>query len=307
MHGIAHHGGVLTFALGLAGLVAGLSHRPAAAQDWEAVVVEATPVAGSVHLVTGRGGNLAVSTGEDGIFLVDDQFAPLTGRIRAALHELQEGTIRFLLNTHWHGDHTGGNENFGQGGSMIIAHDKVRERMSVPQVQKLRGRTVPASPAGALPILTFSGELRFHLNGEEIHVFHVPNAHTDGDAIVHFKGSDVIHLGDVFFNGSYPYIDLDSGGSVAGMLAAQDRVLEIIGPNTKLIPGHGPLASPEELQAARSMLASVQKRVRAAIHAGETVEALRARSPLADLEADWGGGFMSSNQLLSIVFTDLAR
>ena len=226
MHRISAGGVRLAFALGLT--VAALENSaPAAAQDWDAVVVESVPVAGSVHMMTGRGGNLAVSTGPDGLFLVDDQFAPLTPKIQAKLRELHEKPTRFVLNTHWHGDHTGGNENFGRGGSMIIAHREVRERMGVPQVQTLRGRTVPASPAEALPMLTFDDDLRFHLNGEEIHVFHVPNAHTDGDAIVHFLGSDVIHVGDVFFNGFYPYIDLDSGGSVAGMISAQDRALEL--------------------------------------------------------------------------------
>ncbi|MDH3686006.1 MAG: MBL fold metallo-hydrolase [Myxococcales bacterium] len=306
MHRISPGGCALAFVLGLTAATLG-SSAPAAAQDWDAVVVESVPVAGSVHMMTGRGGNLAVSTGPDGLLLVDDQFAPLTPKIQAALRKLHEKPTRFVLNTHWHGDHTGGNENFGRGGSMIIAHREVRERMSVPQVQTLRGRTVPASPAEALPILTFDEDLRFHLNGEEIHVFHVPNAHTDGDAIVHFLGSDVIHVGDVFFNGFYPYIDLDSGGSVAGMISGQDQVLERAHESTKLIPGHGPLGTRAELQAARDMLALVQQRVQAAVDAGETLESLQSKAPLAEFEAQWGGGFMSSSQFLTIVYTDLDR
>lgn len=306
MHRISPGGIALAFALGFTGATLA-SSTPAAAQAWDAVVVESVPVAASVHMVTGRGGNLAVSTGPDGIFLVDDQFAPLTPKIQAALRKLHEKPTRFVLNTHWHGDHTGGNENFGRSGSMIIAHREVRERMSVPQVQALRGRTVPASPAEALPILTFADDLRFHLNGEEIHVFHVPNAHTDGDAVVHFLGSDVIHLGDVFFNGFYPYIDLDSGGSVAGMISAQDQVLERATESTKLIPGHGPLATRAELQSARDMLAVVEQRVRAAIDAGDTLETLQSKTPLAEFEKEWGGGFMSSSQFLTIVYTDLNR
>jgi len=306
MHRISPGVSALAFALGLTGATLG-SSLPAAAQDWDTVSVESVPVAGSVHMVTGRGGNLAVSTGPDGIFLVDDQFAPLTPKIQAALRKLHEKPTRFVLNTHWHGDHTGGNENFGRSGSMIIAHREVRERMRVPQVQTLRGRTVPASPTEALPILTFTDDLRFHLNAEEIHVFHVPSAHTDGDAIVHFLGSDVIHLGDVFFNGFYPYIDLDSGGSVAGMISAQDRVLERATESTKLIPGHGPLGTRAELQSARDMLAAVEQRVRTAIDAGDTLETLQSKAPLAEFETKWGGGFMSSNQFLAIVYTDLSR
>ena len=293
--------------LAILGLLVGGPSGGTVAQDWDSVRIETIPVAGNVHMLTGRGGNLAVSTGADGVFLVDDQFAPLTPKIRAAIAELQAGPIRFVLNTHWHGDHTGGNENLARDGSVVVAHREVRERLRTDQVQKLRGRTVPAAPAGALPIVTFGDELHFHLNGEDIHVFHVPGAHTDGDAIVHFVGSKVIHLGDVFFNGFYPYIDLDSGGSVEGMLAAQDRVLALAGPTTKLVPGHGPLGGRAELQAARTMLAVVRDRVRDAIRAGTTLGALRTSKPLADLEAEWGGGFMSSEEFLTIVYTDLTR
>jgi glyoxylase-like metal-dependent hydrolase (beta-lactamase superfamily II) len=270
---------------------------PIGAQDFASVQIRATKLNGSVYLLTGRGGNMAVSAGEQGVFLVDDQFAPLTPKIEAALRKIRNEPVRFVLNTHWHPDHTGGNENLGAAGALIVSHRNVRQRLSQKQPE----------PPESLPIITFTSEVTFHLNGEEVHVFHVPNAHTDGDAIVHFKGSNVIHAGDIFFNGIYPFIDVDNGGGIDGMIAAQDQILGLARPDSQIVPGHGPLSDADGLRAARDMLANVRDRVRAARAAGDSVDAFIASKPLADLDDEWGDGFMETERFLRIVWRDLAR
>jgi glyoxylase-like metal-dependent hydrolase (beta-lactamase superfamily II) len=270
---------------------------PIGAQDFASVQIRATKLNGSVYLLTGRGGNMAVSAGEQGVFLVDDQFAPLTPKIEAALRKIRNEPVRFVLNTHWHPDHTGGNENLGAAGALIVSHGNVRQRLSQKQPE----------PPESLPIITFTSEVTFHLNGEEVHVFHVPNAHTDGDAIVHFKGSNVIHAGDIFFNGIYPFIDVDNGGGIDGMIAAQDQILGLARPDSQIVPGHGPLSDADGLRAARDMLANVRDRVRAARAAGDSVDAFIASKPLADLDDEWGDGFMETERFLRIVWRDLAR
>jgi glyoxylase-like metal-dependent hydrolase (beta-lactamase superfamily II) len=275
-------------------------------RDFASVEIVAKPIRGGIHMLTGAGGNMAVSAGEDGVFLVDDQYAPLTEKIIAAIREIQGGPVRFVVNTHWHGDHTGGNENLGEAGAVIVAHGNVRSRMSVDQFQKMWQRTVPASPKGALPLITFTDAVTFHLNGESVDVFHVPPAHTDGDSVVHFREADVIHAGDIFFNGTYPFIDIESGGSTQGMIDAQDRILSLCGKDTVIIPGHGPLGNAAELRVARQMLATVRDRVQSAIASGETVDDLIASDPLDDLNPRWGGGFIDPSQMLAIVHADLS-
>jgi len=290
-------------------LVATLAGGAAAqGRDWDAVEIRTTHVAGPVHMIQGSGGNLAVSAGGDDVFLVDDQFAPLTPRITAAIRAIHDAPVRFVLNTHWHPDHTGGNENLGEAGAVIVAHGNVRERLASEQVQILLGdRSVPPSPDAALPVITFTRDVTFHLNGESVHVFHLPRAHTDGDSAVHFRGSDVLHVGDVLFNGAYPFIDLDSGGSVEGYLAAQERLLEVAGPETKIVPGHGPLGSRDDLRAAHAMLEEVRDRVRGAQTTGQSLEEFLAEDRLADLDERWGGGFLDARRFATILWMDLAR
>jgi cyclase len=277
-----------------------------AQDDLSAVQVRTEHVAGAVHMLTGAGGNVAVVAGEDGVFLVDDQFAPLTEKIRAAVARISPAPVRFVLNTHWHGDHTGGNENLGRAGVLIVAHDNVRTRMSADQFQNNLSDTVKASPAGALPVVTFTEAVTFHLNGEEVHAFHVAPAHTDGDAVVHFRRADVVHMGDTYFNGFYPYIDLSSGGSVDGMIAAADRVLAMAGERTRIIPGHGPLSGRAELRAYRDMLATVRDRVRALSREGKTLEQVLTARPSADFDARWGQGFMKPESFVRIVYQSVA-
>jgi cyclase len=295
-----HAGLALAAALTLCG--------PALAQaDFDDVHIEARHLRGPVYMLTGRGGNLAVSAGAQGVFLVDDQFAPLTPRIEAAIRAIRDEPVRFVLNTHFHGDHTGGNENLGKEGAVIVAQAGVRRRMGTEQVSKLLGRTTPPAPEVALPVLTFESELTFHVNGEDVHVFHVPAAHTDGDAVVHFLGSDAIHTGDVFFHGTYPFIDVESGGSIEGMIEAEEVVLELAGPETLIVPGHGALADRGDLQAAHDMLVTVRDRVRAALAEGTSLDDFLAGKPLADLDPQWGGGFVGAERFLRIVWADLSR
>lgn len=280
---------------------------PSLGQDFSDVAIEAETLRGGVSMLTGRGGNLALSAGPDGVILVDDQFAPLTDKIRAAIAELSSEPLRFVVNTHWHGDHTGGNENLGKAGVLIVAHDNVYERMSVDQFQATFNRTVPASPKAALPVVTFSRDVTFHLNGQEVYVFHVDPAHTDGDSIVHFRGANALHMGDTFFNGIYPYIDLGSGGSVDGVIAAADRGLALADEKTHIIPGHGPLGDRAALQAYHDLLVSVRDRVKKAIADGQTVDQVIAAKPTAEFDATWAGGFMKPDDFVRIVDTSLRK
>jgi glyoxylase-like metal-dependent hydrolase (beta-lactamase superfamily II) len=272
--------------------------------DVEIRTLEAAP---GVHMLVGRGGNIGVSSGEDGVFLIDDQFAPLTPKIRAAVAKLSDAPVRFLLNTHWHGDHTGGNENFAGLGAILVAHDNVRSRMSTDQFMAAFDRTVPASPAAALPVVTFGADVTLHWNGDEIHAVHVPAAHTDGDAIVHFRNANVIHAGDVYFAGRYPFIDLGSGGSFDGLIAAVDRVLGLADDATKIIPGHGELSDSAELARYRAMLVTVRDRVTQAIAAGKTLDVLLAERPLADLDAEWApaSSFVTADAFVRAAYTSL--
>lgn len=219
----------------LAAIVA-VSAPLAAQQNFDTVQIRTVKVADGVYMLMGSGGNIGVSAGANGIVMIDDEYAPLTDKIRAALSAINPGPIRFLLNTHWHGDHTGGNENLGKAAVVIVAHENVRRRMSVEQFVAAFDRKVPPSPEAALPIVTFTDAVTFYLNGDSINAFHVAPAHTDGDVIVRWRRANVVHMGDTYFNGRYPFIDLSSGGSVDGMVAAADKVLGTTDSNTRFIP-----------------------------------------------------------------------
>ncbi len=253
---------------------------PASAQqDLSAVQIRAETAAPGVSVLFGAGGNIAVSHGPDGTIVVDDQFAPLTPRIQAAIAALGAQPAKYLINTHWHGDHTGGNENFGGAGAIIMAQDHVRERMSTQQGGRFAN--TPPSPAVALPIITWHDGIQLHMNGG-IRTMHMPHAHTDGDSIVWFRTANVIHMGDLFFNQvSLPFIDLDSGGNARGVLAAANRVIEVADDATVIIPGHGPLARRSDLIGYRDMLAEVIGVVEREKAAGKTLEQVIAMRPAA--------------------------
>ena len=286
-----------------------LAALPAAAQDqdYSKVEIKTTPLTDHVYMLVGAGGNLAVSAGDDAVFLVDDQFAPLTEKISAAIAKISPKPVRFAINTHWHFDHTGGNENLGRMGTLIFAHENVRRRMDSEQFIAFLNMKQPPSPKLALPVVTFTASMSFHLNGEEIRAIHVVNAHTDGDAIVHFTKSDVIHMGDVFFNGMYPFIDASSGGSIDGMVAACDQGLALANDKTKIIPGHGPLGDRAQLKEYRDMLATIAARIKPLVAAGRSVEQVVAAKPTAGFDEKFGKGFVPPDKFVEMVAGSLAR
>jgi cyclase len=265
-----------------------LSALPAAAQapDWSKIEIKAEKVAGNVYMLYGvggfSGGNIGVSVGPDGIVLVDDQFQPLVPKIEAALKGVSDKPVRFVINTHFHGDHTHGNTVFGQKAT-IIAHDNARKRIEANTEWDNTPGT--RAPAHALPVVTFDHQLSVHLNGEEIRGLHVPSGHTDGDVVVHFTASKVVHMGDDFFNGGFPFIDLEHGGTVKGYLAAVETVLATLPEDVKIIPGHGPLATRADLVKYLAMLKETTAIVQKAIDEGRTVDQIAASKPLARWEA----------------------
>ncbi len=283
-------------------LVAG----PACAQTnaMDDVEIRTEQVAPGVAVLFGRGGNIGVSYGDDATVLIDDEFAPLTERIVAAVAVLDPDPVEFLINTHWHGDHTGGNENFGEAGALIMAHDNVRIRMATEQ-SGARG-TTPASPPAALPVVTYEDGLKLHLNGDMLHVIHMHNGHTDGDSIIWWETANVVHMGDLFFNRvSLPFIDRDSGGSAQGMLAAANRVIEMTNDQTRIIPGHGPMASRADLVAYRDMLVDVIGQVQAAIDAGQSLDQIRANNPAQRYAVE--GGFIDAPTFIGFVHASLTN
>lgn len=251
-----------------------------------------------IHVIRGRGGNIGVSVGDDGVFMIDDQFAPATQAILDQIGTVTDKPVRFLVNTHFHRDHTGGNENLGKAGVLIFAHENVRAR--------LLGQEQPA-PGIALPVVTFNDATTFHMNGQTIRVFHTAAAHTDGDAMIHFVEANVIHMGDTFFNGFYPFIDSRSGGSLDGVFAAIDTVLGLADADTVIIPGHGPVGERADLIAYRDMLIAARDRVQPLIAAGRSVEEIVAAKPLAEFDADWGGGFLDPERFLRVLHAALTR
>ena len=275
-----------------------------AQQDFSKVEIKVEQLAPGVAVLFGAGGNIGLSYGEDGNVLIDDQFAPLTGKILAAVKGVDPDPVAFVVNTHWHGDHTGGNENLGKAGAVIVAHDNVRRRMSVDQFSKRFGKTA-ASPKSALPGVTFGQEVTLNLNGDELQIVHVRNAHTDGDSLVYWRKAKVLHMGDTFFHKvSLPFIDLDSGGSIDGAIAAVRTALGLAAPDAKFIPGHGPVATRADLKAYLAMLVDIRGKIASAKAAGKSLAQIKAANPAKPYEV--AKGFISADAFVETVFQSLA-
>ena len=276
-----------------------------AQQNFDKVEIKTQKLNDTTYMLTGAGGNMGLSIGDDAVFLIDDQYAPLTPKILAAIKALTPKPVKFLINTHWHGDHTGGNVNMGQAGALIFAQDNVRKRMSSDQFNEFFKSKTPATAKAGLPVVSFSQDITFHLNGDEIFAFHVPRAHTDGDAIIHFRKGNIVHTGDTYFNGMYPFIDFSSGGTPDGVIAAADRVLAIADDNTKIIPGHGPLSNKAELKTYRDMLATATSRIKALLAQGKTLEEILAAKPTAEFDERWGKGFVAAPKFVELMVAGL--
>ena len=256
-------------------------------------------------MIKGRGGNIAVSSGEDGVFIIDDQLKPLTDQLLASITKVSDRPIRFVINTHYHGDHVGGNETLGAAGSVIIAHDNIRKRMTSDQFSHFFNETTPAWPKDSLPVVTFNDQVTLHLNGEAVTVTHVPRGHTDGDSIVHFPDSNVLHMGDIFFNGLYPFIDLDGGGSIQGMIAAVELGIGMADAETRIIPGHGPLGDLRSLQEYHDFLTKARDNVQALIDQGMSLEQAVEAKPTAEWDEILGKVWITPEQLVIFIYNSL--
>jgi glyoxylase-like metal-dependent hydrolase (beta-lactamase superfamily II) len=272
--------------------------------DYDSVEVRLTHVAGRVHMLEGAGGNLGVFVADDGVFLVDGQFAPLTDRILAEIRRVSTEPVRFLINTHFHGDHTGGNENFGPAGALIVAHENVRRTLAQPHYIEMVRTRWPSFGPEALPVVTFRDSVTFHLGGERIDVIHAPPSHTDGDSVIYFRGSDAIHMGDIYRTRGQPIFDRNNGGSYEGLIAASDFVLDLIGEDTKIVPGHGAISTRADLREVRDIMATVRDRIQAGIDAGRTVEEVIAADPSAGF--GWRDGRLTVEETVRWIYTELA-
>ena len=288
----------LRFALALA-----LAALPASAQqrDFSKVEMKVTPVSGNIYMLEGAGGNIGVSAGSDGILIVDDQYAPLAEKIRAALKSINPGKLKYVLNTHYHGDHTGSNAAFGPESS-IIAHENVRKRLA--QGTNVRGNAVPPSPPEALPVVTFANAVSVHFNGEEIKAIHYPRGHTDGDSIIFFTKANVVHMGDHFFVRRFPFVDLENGGTVQGLIDNVAKVIAEIPADAKVIPGHGPLSTVEDLKGYHRMLVETRDVVSQGMAAGKSLEDLQAAG-LPEEWKEWGSGFIDTKAWIATIHASL--
>jgi len=277
--------------------------------DWSKVQIKVTKVSGNIYMLEGQGGNIAASVGEDGIVIVDDQFAPLADKIQVALKDLKitDKPVRFVINTHYHGDHTGGNEPFANSGSTVIAQDNVRKRLVSGGAAGNGGSVkmdVKPAPKAQLPIITFEHDVTVHLNGEDIRALHFPSGHTDGDSIIFFPKNNVVHMGDDFVRYGFPFIDVTSGGSVQGMIDAMEKATAQLPADVKVIPGHGALSNLDDVRAFTKMLKETSAVVQKAIDGKRTVEQMKAEKILAPWEK-FSGGFINSDAFIETLYNSL--
>jgi cyclase len=278
-----------------------VTERAVAQQDLSQVEIKVTKVAGSVYMLEGSGGNIGVSVGEDGIVIVDDQFAPLAPKIKTALQGITDKPIKFVLNTHFHGDHTGGNVVFGHD-APIVAHENVRKRLE--EGTKVMGNEVKGAPKEALPVITFNDRATVHVNGEDIRAIHLPNGHTDGDSVIFFTQSKVVHMGDDFVTYGFPFVDVANGGSVKGMIAAVEKVLNMVPADVKIIPGHGPLSAPADVRRFVEMLKETRGLVETAVRQGKTPAQMKEARILAKYD-DLGKGFIKSEAWIDTLYAEI--
>ncbi|KRA83318.1 MBL fold metallo-hydrolase [Altererythrobacter sp. Root672] len=290
---------ISAIALSLAGAAIAQQQEP----DWDAIQVAAIPIKPGIAVITGNGGNIGVSYGEDGTIIVDDQFAPLTEKIQATIAGLGATPVRYLVNTHWHFDHAGGNENFGKAGALIVAQNNVRTRLAAGGL--VAGNTSPPAPKAALPVVTYDRGLTFHLNGDTIDVFHTGGGHTDGDSVIYWRKANVLHTGDMMMNGAgFPFIDLSSGGNALNLVRSLDQAIAITNADTVIIPGHGPLARKDDLIAWRGMIATSIDRVKGLKEAGRSLEDAKAAKPLAGLSNN-PNGFVAEDAFVESIWRSL--
>ncbi len=260
-----------------------------------------------LSVVMGNGGNIAVLTGDEGTVQVDSGYANRATDVAKAIADLSAQPVTTLINTHWHLDHVGGNEAVGKGGARILAQTTTRARMATDQTVEFMNMHLPPSPAIALPVITFADSLTLYSNGEQITMTHVPPAHTDTDIVVYFRKANVLHAGDLLFNGFYPFIDYSSRGWIGGMVAAADIVLKLSDAKTKIIPGHGPMATRADVVAFRTMLHTVQTRIEALMKSGKSLEQVVGSKPTHDLDEKWGQGFLKPDQFATLAYTGIVR
>lgn len=278
---------------------------PVSHASWDEVKFSSEKIRDGFHVLYGDGGNIGLSVGDDGIYLIDDESSPITDKLLAAIREVSDAPIRFIINTHWHYDHAGGNETLGGEGAVIIAHDNARARMQTGMTYPGFDTTIDATAPAGLPVLTFNGESSLHLNGAEARAIYVPHAHTDGDLLVWFPDLNIIHAGDVFINGGYQFIDWFSGGSVDGTIAAMEKIIELANDDTLVIPGHGPLTGKARVRQVADMLITIRDRVRLLREQGKTVEEAIAAQPTMEWDAEFGAMMMPPQLLVTSIYLTL--